>query len=137
VRVDPEHTTDSVCRRHPPERAESDRVVSSEHERSLPGGHGLSHRAGDTRADLADLGQEACALVVDRRRLGLGAIDVPVVAHLVPERADPLLEPSGPHRRGSHVDAASPLAEVERRSDDRDLPRARHGCERYAIEGLD
>ena len=61
---------------------------------------------------------------------GNGGLDVALVAHVVPEAREPLLEPGVPHRRRPHVDAASPLAEVERGADDRDLAlSSAHGGE--------
>ena len=66
-------------------------------------------------------GQEARALVVERRRLGHRRLDVPVVSHVVAKALQTLLEARVADRRRPHVDAAAALPEVERRTDDRDL----------------
>ena len=44
-----------------------------------------------------------------------------MVVHLVAQAAEPLFETGGTHRGRAHVDPTSPLPEVERGADDRDL----------------
>ena len=61
-------------------------------------------------------------LVAERRRLGLGTLDVAAIAHLVPEAPQTLLQAAYTDRRRAHVDAAPALAEVEGGPDDRDVP---------------
>ena len=86
---------------------------------------------GDTRRDqltgVVDLGQEARALVPQCGRLGNRGFDVPLVADGVTQADESLLEPGISDRRRPHVDATPPLPEVERRTDDRDLPLRAHG----------
>ncbi len=96
-------------------------MVSAEHEGHRSARSDLGDARCDQLARVVDLGEEARALVPQRGGLGHGGLDVPLVAHGVPETDESLLEPRVPDRRRPHVDAASPLPEVERRADDRDL----------------
>jgi hypothetical protein len=80
VGVDPEHAADPADRGEPAERAERDRVVAAEDERGRADAGLLRDRGRDPGARLLDLGQEARALVAERRRLRHRRRHVPVVA---------------------------------------------------------
>jgi arsenite methyltransferase len=57
-----------------------------------------------------------------------------VISHGVSQARQALLEPRIPDRGRTHVDTPSPLTQVERSPDDRDVSlRLRHGAEGYAI----
>ena len=129
VRVDPEHATLPVHRRETSERPERNRVVAAEDQRQRATRCHLGHARRDQLARVVDLGKEARSFVPDRGRLRHGRLDVPLVAHRVPETDEALLEPRVPDRRRPHVDAPSPLPEVERGTDDRDLALGAHGAE--------
>ena len=116
----------AVHRREASERAERDRVVAAEDERHRARVRHLGDARRDQLARVVDLGEEARSLVPERGRLRHGRLDVPLVAHRVPETDEALLEPRVPDRRRPHVDAAPPLPEVERRADDRDLRLRAH-----------
>ena len=112
----------AVDGRQAAERSERDRVVAAEHERKRARASSPRPRARAIElARVVDLGQEPRPLVAQRRRLGDGRLDVALVAHVVAEADETLLETRVPDRRRPHVDAAPALAEVERRADDRDL----------------
>ena len=117
----------------PTERPERDGVVATENDRSRPRLELLDDLRSDPLARRLDLGQESRTLVVDRGRLGHRRLDVPVVPHLEPEALETLLEARVADRRRAHVDTSPFLAEVERRTDDRDLslPAVRHGEQAY------
>ena len=87
-------SADAVDGGEPAERAERDRVIAAEHERGRAGARLLDDLRGDPGAGLLDLGQEPRTLVMQRRRLGHGSLDVPVVAHGVAEAHQTLLEPA-------------------------------------------
>ena len=59
-------------------------------------------------------------LVLHRDRFRLGCDDVPEVGASPAARENGILEPGVPNCRRAHVDAASPLPEIERRPDDGD-----------------
>ena len=126
VRVDPENATWAVHRREPSERAQRDRVISAEHERHRPTSGHLGDASSDQFTRVVDLGEKARAFVPESGRLGDRGLDVPLVVHRVAEADESLLETRVPDRGGAHVDAASPLPEVERRADDRDLSLRAH-----------
>ncbi len=121
VRIDPEHAARPGSRCKTPKRAERDRVIASEDERRRAGTDGFDDLRRDPLARALDLGKEARAFVLERRRLRHRRLDVAVVAHLEAEARQPLLEPRVAHRRRAHVDPAAALPEVESRADDRDL----------------
>jgi hypothetical protein len=127
VRIDPEHAPAAVNRGKAPERAECDRVVAAEDEGQRPGGRLLDHLRRYARTRLFDLGEEACSLVVHGRGLGHGRLDVAVVPNHMSETDESLLQPGVANRRRPHVDAAAPLTEVERCTDDGDLTSRGHG----------
>ena len=118
-------------RREAAERPERDGVIAAEHERNRARARLLDDLRGDPLARRLDLRKKARALVAERRRLGHGRLDVPVVANRVAEALEPLLEARVANRRRPHVDAAPALPEVERRADDRDLALCArlHGAE--------
>ena len=117
------------------ERPERDGVISPEDERNRARIRLLDDLRGDPLAGLLDLRQEACPLVAKRRCLRDRRLDVPVVAHAIPEAREPLLEPCVAHGGRPHVYSAAALAEIEGCTDDRDIAFAvaRHGAEGYAI----
>ena len=120
MRVDPEHTARPVRRGETAERSERDRVVAAENERDLPGARCLGTSAA-TRAHVSLIsGRKRARSSSSAVASGLGAVDVAEVADVVAEARQALLETRSPDRRGSHVDAAAALAEVERGADDRD-----------------
>ena len=86
----------------------------------------LGDPGGDQLARVVDLGKESCALVAERRRFGDRGLHVPLVANLVAETDQPLLEPRVADRRRPHVDPAPTLPEIERGADDRDFALRLH-----------
>ena len=129
VGVDPEHAPGAANVRKTAERPERDRVIAAEDERDRAGLDLLDDLGRDALARRLDLGKEAGSLVVDSAvASGHRRLDVPVVANVVAQTQEALLEPRVADRRRPHVDAAPALPEVERRADDRDLTFA--GCSR-------
>ena len=121
MRVDPDHAAGLARgRREAGKGPDRDRMVAAEHEgqRTVP--RRLLDERGERGAGLQDLGQEPRPLVHERERLRLGRDDVAAVEDGERDLRQPLLEPGVADRRRAHVDAASGLAEVERRADDRD-----------------
>ena len=128
VRIDPDHATYlSGGRGQARERPERDRVVTAENERPGSVADGRLDEGGQFRAGVEDLGQESCALVTQRDRLRLRRHDVAPVGDRMPIARQALLETRVADRRRPHVDAATGLAEVERRADDRDGTCSRCG----------
>ena len=126
--VDPDDATGQpVSCREPAERPQRDRVVAPEHERDGSGRDRLTDEPGDPSAGLEDLGEVARALVAERGRLLHGGLHVAAVLDLVAKPAKPLFQTRVADRRRSHVDTATPLAEIERGADDRDSPPG-HGA---------
>ena len=116
------------------QRPERDRMIAAEDDRHSSIGDDVADDPCQPGARLQDLGQEPCARVRHRQRLGLGRRHVAPVHDPAAEGQQPLLEPGVPDRRGAHVHAAPALTEVEWRSDDRDgLRRRSHGAEATAI----
>ena len=88
-------------------------MIAAEHERQGATLDSVCDEAGDARAGRLDLGQVARLLVGHGDRLDHRRVDVAPVDDLHPELAETALEVCVPDRRGPHVDAAPPLAEVD------------------------
>ena len=110
----------------PAERPHRDRVVAAEHERQRSLLERQLDEAGDAAARRLDLRQVARALVRLGRRLQHRRLDVAPVQAVVADPGQPLVQAGVADRRGAHVDAAPAGAEVERRTDDRDLLACSH-----------
>ena len=107
-------------------------MVATEHERHRAARGDLLHDRREARTGVEDLRQEAGALVLDRKRLGLRCQDVPAVDDRASERREPLLESGIADRGRPHVDAAAALPEIEGRADDRHgTGRGGHGSGGY------
>jgi hypothetical protein len=54
-------------------------------------------------------------------RFGDTDLDVPAVRNVMPQRREPLPEPSDPERRGPHVHAATRRSQIHRASENLDV----------------
>jgi hypothetical protein len=134
VGIEPERAAGAVQRPEPRERAERDRVVTTQDDGDAPLAHRVRHAGGEAPARLLDLAEKAGARVAHGRRLGDRRLDVSPVGAVEPELGEAPFEAGVPDRRGPHVDAAAAGAEIEGGADDRDLA-LRHGAE--TVVGLD
>jgi hypothetical protein len=93
-------------------------MVAAQHERQVSIGKGALDAVRDLTAGLADLGEEANALVPDRGRLGHCRLNVSPVDGRATDLRKPRLQARIADRRRPHVHASPPGAEVEARADD-------------------
>jgi hypothetical protein len=126
VGVDPHDAARAAARpRHADQRAEGARVVAAENERHRPTCCGLRNEHCQPIAEVEDLLEIPGALVALRGRLHDRRDDVADVDDAHPELLGELLvEPGVADRGRTHVDAAAPGSEVERRADHGDLARS-------------
>ena len=115
--VEPEDAAGPVRPPEPRERAEGDGMVAAEDERDRAVQGGIGDGSPEPRAGFLDLRQETSMFVTRRRGLGDRRRHVPEVDTPMSDRLQPSIEPRIPDRRGAHVDAAPPGAEVEGSAD--------------------
>ena len=119
--VDPDRPAGAVHLAEPAERPQRHRMVSAEHDRNEAVPRRVADELGDVPARLLDLREEAGLLVHDRRRLRDRSADVAPVDVLVAELDDPRGEAGVPNRGRTHVNTATPGAQIEGRADDGDF----------------
>jgi CheY-like chemotaxis protein len=105
-------------------------VVTAEHQRLVAFLDRARQELGNPLVRLLDLRQEPEPLVADRARLRDGRRDVAPILHAPAEALDASVEARIADRRGAHVDATPPGAQIERRADDRDGLGSFLNCQR-------
>ena len=124
------------ARCEPTERSQRDGVVAAEHERLRALLECEADEPGDAAARRFDLGQVARARVRLLGRLQHRGLDVAPVEDVVADPVEPVVEPRVADGGRPHVDASAARAEIERRSDDRDLLVLSHDAKPYWLDWL-
>ena len=111
----------------PRDRSHRDGMIAAEHQRELAGAQRAIHHLRHQRVQVSAI----CGRYLAREcpsgvAFALDHRNVAEVFHFIAQRREPPIEIGHAHGRGTHVDAAPSLAEIERRADDRDVLRT-HG----------
>ena len=141
VSVDPDQANFLVLTtikfRYARNRPRRDGMIAAQSNRHLAGFQRLHHEFRVLGAGRGDLLQIFCVGIAFFLLLGNGDGDVSGVFDNVTERLQSRFETSDPHCRGTHIDAAARLAEVERYTDDTNLAGRdagegwRDGCHKF------
>src|SRR5271156_2729055 len=108
--------------RHACNRSRSNGMIATQSNRHLAGFQRLDHEFCMLGAGCGDLLQILCMRIAFLLLLGNSDGHISGVFNNVPKRLQTRLEPSDAHRRGTHIYAAARLTEVERYTDDANLP---------------